>query len=227
MDKIAERIFHGKPVLREKLLCYGFERHGGKFVYRKHICADEMILTVTVTEAGEVKAEVADAETLDLYTLHLVDEAEGSFVGSVREAYEQTLADIAKNCCDGSAFSGANARSVIAYVRERYGDEPEFLWESSPDSAIWRRKDNRKWYGVLMKIKRSKLGLDSDEVAEVVDLRILPAELDRIADGKKYFRGYHMNKRSWLSLILDGTVSEEELFRRVDESYRLAKKLGR
>lgn len=40
---------------------------------------------------------------------------------------------------------------AIEYVRKKYGDELEFLWTKFPDNAAWRRKDNRKWYGVLSK----------------------------------------------------------------------------
>ena len=34
-----------------------------------------------------------------------------------------------------------------------------------------------------------------------------------------YFYGYHMRRGSWVSILLDGTVSLEEVCRWVDESY--------
>ena len=33
--------------------------------------------------------------------------------------------------------------------------------------------------------------------------------------------GYHMNKRHWNTIILDGSVPEEELWEMIDESYTL------
>ena len=36
--------------------------------------------------------------------------------------------------------------------------------------------------------------------------------------------GWHMNKKHWYTMILDGSVERRELFRRIDESYRLAVK---
>lgn len=33
--------------------------------------------------------------------------------------------------------------------------------------------------------------------------------------------GYHMNKRHWNTVVLDGVVPEAELWRMVDDSYRL------
>lgn len=57
---------------------------------------------------------------------------------------------------------------------------------------------------------------------EIVDLRMRPQELDARADGVKYFRGWHMNKKSWVTALLDGTVPVGELRNLLDESYRLA-----
>lgn len=41
-------------------------------------------------------------------------------------------------------------------------------------------------------------------------------------DYKKYFPGWHMNKRNWYTIILDGSVSIEEIYCRIDKSYQLA-----
>jgi predicted DNA-binding protein (MmcQ/YjbR family) len=47
-------------------------------------------------------------------------------------------------------------------------------------------------------------------------------EIDVVVDGKKYYPGYHMNKKHWVTICLDGSVPIEEVFRRIDESYGLA-----
>ena len=87
-----------------------------------------------------------------------------------------------------------------------------------------RRKDNQKWYAVILTISRQKLGLNGNDKIEVMDLRGLPEEIAGLTDGQKYFPGYHMNKKHWYTLCLDGSVGLEEIYRRVDESYLLAKK---
>lgn len=37
--------------------------------------------------------------------------------------------------------------------------------------------------------------------------------------------GYHMNKRHWNTIIVDGTLSKKQLLEMVDESYRLVGKI--
>ena len=131
---------------------------------------------------------------------------------------------IAETCCDESIFKNDETQAVITYVREKYGDELEFLWQKFPDNAVFRRKDNRKWYAAILTVSAKKLAPEQDMPVEVIDLRGLPDEIAALTDGKKYFPGYHMNKTHWYTICLNGSVALDEICRRVDESYVLAKK---
>ena len=205
----------------EKILSNGFQRDGDKFIRREEIL--NMTLTIIIDARGSVTTKIIDADG-EPYTLHLVEGASGSFVGSVKNAYEKILADVAAQCFDDEIFKSAQALKVVEYIREKFSDAPEFLWEKFPNYAVFRRKDNRKWYAVIMSVPRNKLGLDGAEELEILNLRVESQELDKIFDGEKYFRGWHMNKRSWLTLRLDETLTDEEISARLEESYRLAKK---
>lgn len=224
MNKLTETIFRYKRAVLNKLPAYGFIMEESGYVYRTEICGNQMLLTVSINARGEIDTQVVDTETDEPYTLFLVDGAEGEFVGRVRAEYVSALEDISEKCFESKVFSSAQAEVFLSYAREKYGDEPEFLWDDLPKTGVWRRKDTKKWYAVLMTIPRKKLGLFSDELVEVVNVHIEPEELDRIADGKKYFRGYHMNKKHWLTFCLDGTLTDEEIFALTDKSYALAKK---
>lgn len=47
---------------------------------------------------------------------------------------------------------------IYAYVKKKYKAEPEYLWRRYPDYAVLRHEDNRKWFGLIMDIPRSKPG---------------------------------------------------------------------
>lgn len=224
MNKIADSIFRYKRAVLKKLPEYGFAQEGGSYVYRTHICDEQMLLTVIINARGEVQTEVFDAETEEPYTLFLVDGAVGEFVGKVRTDYERVLEDIAGKCFETEVFKGAHTARLIEYVRERYGDELEFLWEKTPDCAVWRRKDTTKWYAAILTIPYAKLGIEREGTVEIIDMRMEPTELEKAVDNVTYFRGYHMNKKHWVTMLLDGSAPYDELVRRLDESYVLAKK---
>lgn len=83
---------------------------------------------------------------------------------------------------------------------------------------------DEKWYAVILTIARNKIGFDGNSTIEILDLRIDPMQLKQTIDNKRYFPGYHMNKKNWYTICLDGSVENDELFERIDISYRLAKK---
>ena len=224
MDKIIQEIFRKKVIDFDKLLKYGFIFDGIKYSYHTDILDGQMSLSVFVNGDGNISTQVIDLETQDAYTLFLVEDAVGSFVGEVRQEYERVITDIADKCCYVQVFKIKYSQAVIKYVRDKYCDELEFLWEKFDDNAIWRRKDNKKWYGALLTVQKCKLGLDGEEKIEIIDLRMSPQEVERVIDGKRYFSAYHMNKKSWITICLDGSLELEEIYKRIDESYALALK---
>lgn len=220
MSKILEQTFKNKRPNIKKLISYGFECFDDIYLYKKTILEEQFLLTVKVC-GSLIDTEVIDIETDERYTLFLADGAVGSFVGAVRTAYEKVLRDIADKCFDKYVFKTEYAQQIIRYIDEKYGDELEFLWNKFPDNAIWRRSDNRKWYALLVTATKDKIGLLSNELAEMIDVR---GDAERLADGVRIFRGYHMNKKSWITIVLDGSVDIDEIYKLIDDSYRLAAK---
>lgn len=216
-----ENIFKRKKLNADKLVKYGFSRVEDKFTLTREISGNDFTLQITIGMDGLPDTSLVENETDSEYVLYKTG-AQGAFVGSIRSEIEAILADIAEKCYDPDIFSSAQTVRLIEAVRERYGDEPEFLWEKFPTDAILRRQDSQKWYAVIMTIPVSKLGLPSDETAEIIDLHTRPEQMPELMARENFYPGWHMNKKSWFTLILDGSVPDAELFRLVDESYELA-----
>nr|WP_264468262.1 MmcQ/YjbR family DNA-binding protein [Eubacterium callanderi] len=109
---------------------------------------------------------------------------------------------------------------IFEYVKKQYGTIPEFLWSSSPDSAVLRHH-NGKWYAVIMNVERSKLGLDGDDTVEIMDVKCDPEMTGMIIQTYGFLPGYHMNKQHWITILLDGTVGESKILDFLDMSYDL------
>ena len=109
---------------------------------------------------------------------------------------------------------------VFAYIGEKYLVKPEYPWERDNTSAVFRHKDNRKWFALVMNVSGSKTGLESDEVIPVLNLKIEdPVFHDLLIKQKGIIPAYHMNKRSWITVRLNGDVPEKNVFDLIDESY--------
>ena len=220
---IFEELFKRKTVDISKAVTFGFIQNNRDYIYEADILDGTFLLKIIITPDGNIDTKLIEKATDDEYVLHKTG-ATGSFVGEVRKAIETILIQVANHCFNTEVFKSTQAKDIICYVSEKYGDELEFLWDKFPDNAIWRRKDNEKWYGALLTIKASKITLDRDTMIEILDLRIKPEDIETTIDNKRFFMGYHMNKKHWYTLLLDGSIPTEEICRRIDESYLLAKK---
>lgn len=217
-------IFKNKAVSAEKLLPFGFSADKDGYAYSAAIVDGQFNLVVRIAADGNVSAKVYDADSGDEYTLHLSSQAVGAFVGRVRTEYGAVLQKIADSCFETKVFTTEYADKIIRYVREKYQEEFEFLWEKFPNNAVVRRKDNKKWYAALLTVAGAKIGLSDDGLVEIIDLRMRHEDIEKLVDGRKYFGGYHMNKKHWISLCLDASVPWCEICKRLDDSRLLAEK---
>lgn len=222
---LTEILFKNKKPNERYLLDHGFVNERGFYAHSFNLLDGQFEMTVRISGEGKVTERVEDIATGEEYVLHRMPDACGAFVGRVRKEYEDVLRSISEECFESDIFKSNQSNAVIAYVREKYGCELEYLWERFSDNAVWRCRDNAKWFGALLTVSKNKLGLVGNERTEIIDLRIDPEELEKITDGKKYFPGYHMNKKHWITICLDGSVPTEEIFDRIDDSYLLAAKL--
>ena len=109
---------------------------------------------------------------------------------------------------------------VFEYVSKEYCVGIEYLWASAPNYAVFRHNDNKKWFGIIMDIPRNKFGIDSDEIIDVLNVKVTDFQLrDFLLHKNGIFPPYHLNKRNWLSVFLDGSVEAKDVFNLVDISF--------
>ena len=108
-------------------------------------------------------------------------------------------------------------------LTEDYGADGEFPWPRNPGYQVFRHRENRKWFAVIMDIPRKNLGLEGTETISVVNLKCDPRLIGDFRQEPGIFPGWHMNKAHWLTVALDGTAEEEKLRFLVDMSYELTK----
>lgn len=217
MAKFEEAYLPKTEPDKESLLSFGFLPCGDVYVYKTEILDGAFRLKIEV-RGQDVRTSLVEAETLEPYEVYRVEAAHGDYVGLVREAIKEVLLAIRKSCYASDWTKRRQVSALLAYVKEAFQGELEYPW--SDDNAVIRRKDNRKWYCLFMPLPVSKLGLEEDRVEVVMNI----LRDGETADMKTIFPAYHMNKKSWVSIILDGLVPNDVLFRYVAESYEKAGK---
>ncbi len=107
------------------------------------------------------------------------------------------------------------------YIAEYYAAAPDHPWDSDPEYAVFRHSENRKWFALIMEIPRSKLGLPGGGNIDIVNLKNDPVMSGSLRSEPGIFPAYHMNKQSWISVALDGSVPDETLKLLTDISFQL------
>lgn len=206
----------------QKLLAFGFVLEEEGYVYKCDIPDIQMTVIVRIEE-NKLYTELRDTFSGEEYVLHRVSSAVGAFVGSVRE-YHQALVDkVIEECYVLDVFKRRQSMAVIEYARRKYHHEPDHPF--GDDNAILRREDTGKWYAALLNVARSSLGLQGEGREEVLNLKAPPDIVQQLLHKDGILPAYHMNKKHWYTVILDGTLGDEELFELIDESFKSVKKI--
>ena len=116
-----------------------------------------------------------------------------------------------------------NREELEAYILNHYSTEADYPWADTPRAAVFRHTGNRKWFALMMEVPREKLGLPGTEKLDIVNFKCDPILIASLRGETGIFPAYHMNKASWITAALDGSVPAETIELLLDVSYELTK----
>ena len=93
-----------------------------------------------------------------------------------------------------------------------YDTSPDYPFDENFETAVLRHTDNRKWYAIVMRVSRRKFGLDSDEVIDVVNLKLPTEMFGSFGEADGVYPAYHMNKLHWISVLLPDATEDVVAF---------------
>ena len=218
----TEAIFKYKKPDEAKLIHYGFKKSTEGFCISIPIMQMQFVMNVCILPGGAVKFKVIETEFNEEYDLVEVSNAQGGFVGDVRESCEKVLTEIADRCFDTDILKAEQTRRILNFIKDRFDVDPDFPWEKYPDYAVFRRADNNKWFAIIMTVDKSRIGAAGHGSIEIIDMKAAPEHVEKLLEQDDYYPAYHMNKKHWFTACLDGSVSDEELFWHMESSYESA-----
>ena len=220
--KLVDELFKRHVVNVDTLASYGFLHNHGVYTYKKDILNGDFALFVTIKD-GIISAKLLDNEFDDEYNMINVEDASGGFLATLKDECSIILIEIRDHCFRREYFIGEQTNRLTYYIINKYNSSPEFLWDDDPDYGVFRNKNSNKWFGIIMNIKRDRLIQNSEGFVEVINLKLDDKVTELLlVDG--IYPAYHMNKKYWVSLLLDDTLSDKTIFDLVDISFSLSQK---
>ncbi len=220
---IEREIFKRGKINYQKLVSYGFIQENTIYHFSKEFMKS-FREDITIDLDGNVSGKVYDLKTNLEYTNFRISDLTG-FAYQVREEYILLLKDIARNVLDANYFIYHQANRMANFIIEKYKVYPEFLWDKYPGYGIFRNSRSNKWFGIILNVDKSKIIHNLTGEIEIINLKLDDKVLDYINHDGVY-PAYHMNKKAWVSVTLDDTLTDEEVMEMVDISYELANLSG-
>ena len=204
---------------KEQLKGFGFKEEADKLVYKKEILDSNFLIEIVFAN-NQLTIEVYDLEFDEIYSLFSVDSAVGETVQNIREHVEKLLSFILGLADE----SGKISLEIIDYYNNKYGGNRVNPFKKHPDILAMVNEKN-KWYSLFLDVEYNKLNKNTDITTKVKILNVkYPADkILEIIDNKNIFPAYHMNKKHWISIVIDKNIKLETIKELIDISYSLVK----
>ena len=214
---IEDEIFKKSIFVEDKCKKFGFQSINNSLEYTRSILNNSFDIIVTVKD-NKVRGKIIDKELEEEYISFRVENQIGEFANTIRDEFIKLLEEIRDKCTIQNNFVSNQANRISAWIKNSFQDNPEYLWDDD-SNAVFRNKSNKKWYGIIMRINKNKLDKE-DKMVEVMNVKLPPEFIDELVKKEGYYRAYHMNKKYWITFILDDTVKDNELEELIKQSYQ-------
>lgn len=213
-----QEVFKRKVIDFNKLLDYGFEKIGDTYKFSK-LFMDNFRADILVDLQGNIRGKIYDLVLDDEYVNFRVENNVGEFVNKIRNEYKKILEGIVRCCTFSRYFIFEQSNRIAKLIGDLYGDEPEFLWAKTPGAGVFRKQSDQKWYGLIMNIDKSKISAKETGEIEIINLKLDEVEIIDLLKRKGFYPAYHMNKKNWITIVLDDSLSDEEIMKYVGISH--------
>lgn len=204
----------------KRAIAYGFSRTEAGLELKKEL-PGVGLYAVFVIAGKSFEVNVFDADTDEEYLpFNVLDNITG-FVTGIREQVEDLVQEIKEKCLLNSNMK----LRLMEYCERKFGTEPEAPWEDSPDAYTFKTAKRNKWYALFMTIPYKSLGLVAKGALDVVNIKLPPEKVLDLIDRVHFYPAYHMNKKHWITIVLNKEVDEPLVQQLLDESYGLVEKL--
>lgn len=214
---IEYETFKKSKIDYNKLIDYGFNKDNNIYTYETNILNNTMKCLINIKD-DKINGTIIDLTTDLEYTNYRLNNITGEFASSVKTAYQDILNDIKEKCTTKELFIMPQSNRIATFIKDKYDVSPEFLWKEYPDFGIFRNYNNQKWFALVMNIPKEKIVKKSKGNVDVMNLK-LDNEVNDYLKIKGICPAYHMNKKYWITVMLDDTLTDNEILDLVIKSY--------
>lgn len=219
---IEERLERKGTWDRELAVEFGFVEKGQNLVFSQDLMNGDLEASFCLDIEGKLWGQVVDREMGESYTLFRSQIRLGAYASQVKTEYQQLLLQLLDTCFIALPFSKDQSNRLAQKIKDEWGDLPDYPFKKARTTGTFRHPSNQKWYALIVTLKRAKVdNSSSDEVVEVLNLKLPEDRILELVKHDGFYPAYHMYKKNWLTVILDGTVADDKLMSLLEVSRSL------
>ena len=109
---------------------------------------------------------------------------------------------------------------VRDFLRAQYGAEPVRAFKEDPGIEVYALPDNGKWFAATKNIRCSSVDVAGNGRVDILNVRLDPRKVASLRTREGFRPAWHMNRNKWVTVLLDGTVSDDEVHALIESAYR-------
>lgn len=220
MGIIYKEILSNYQFKSNKALEYGFILKDNRYEYLTQLNIDELELLI-IYDNEKLEAKVFDNQLDQELFLVYQTISIGEYTSSIIKLVNEEIDRVINNC-----FEEFNIQKFLFdYILEKYNVRPETPWEDHLNYHTFKTLNKNKWFALFLYIPLASLKIDSNVYCYILNLKIDYLKYPNIIDNKHFFLGYHMNKKYWISIVLNSGLDFELVKELIDNSYNLVEGL--
>lgn len=207
-------------IIGDNLLKYGFKKSGTSYFLELNSSTYSNFKFEVSLSSNHLEIKCIDKELNEEYIPFNLSGTHSETCVKLKEEITAYLTSIFN-----TAFASLNLNKlIIDYALTNLDSFIDRPFNKYPNYATFKRKDNNKWFVILMEIPLNRLTKDKSELlVNVLNIKVDPNLIDMLIDNKNYYKAYHMNHKYWISVLINKDLQLEKLFKLIEKSFNLVK----
>lgn len=204
-------------MLEEKLITYGFKKNrDNQLSYQQNVIPKQIDLKITVVNQ-KLQTQLWNIDFDEEYVIS--SQATGSFVAEVKEKVDAILEDIHAKC-----YERPQVERLQALIEEKYGLKPKHPFKTYHEITTYNGYKD-KIFAMFWPLEKGKITKKNDsKIINMLNVKADPDEVLRLQTKPGFYPAYHMNKKHWVTVLLDESQTDDVIFTLIKQSFELIKK---
>lgn len=115
---------------------------------------------------------------------------------------------------------------IEAYILSSFEVATDHSFEGDPTVTIFRRLDNNQRFAATKNVGSRSVNVERAGRIDILNLCVSPRLVATLREREGFRPAWRMNRNKWVTILLDGTVPDDEIRTYIEEAYKNVGKKG-